>query len=257
MRAVAGSSLEPAAAAKLDGDADRGAARRRPWRMCSRPAWPALNQGGNWNSTAPSLPAGLERRQRPAVGLPEQVLGGGRQVAQVDVALAGGRRRQQSLELGRQPLGRGAVAGEQGEGLDVEDEAGRRALDPELSVALVRRRVEGGVDLDDGKPRARRSRAGRRRSSRRPDRSRPRRSAWGRSTSSCRRGCVAPACAPCRPPWPGRVHTLAPARRGRACRRGARPPCQRGSRRSLPPTAVGRHRPLAIRLRCQDATVVL
>ena len=91
----------------------------------------------------------LERRQRAAMGLPEQLLGLGRQVAQIDVALAGGRRRQEGLQLGRQPLGRGAVPGEQGEGLDVEDEAGRGARGPELGVALVRGAVEGGVDLDD------------------------------------------------------------------------------------------------------------
>jgi hypothetical protein len=40
--------------------------------------------------------------------------------------------------------------GEQAEGLDVEDEAGRRAVHPEMGVALRRQCVIGRVDLDDG-----------------------------------------------------------------------------------------------------------
>ena len=97
------------------------------------------------------LAGGLERRQRAAVGLPEQRLALGRQVAQIDVALAGGQGRHESLQVGREPLGRGAVAREEGERLDVEDETRGCAFGPELGVAGVRRTVEGGVDLDDGK----------------------------------------------------------------------------------------------------------
>ena len=139
---------EPAAAAKLDGHAKRVELADGPADVLaagmagSEPRW-ELEQDGS------ELAGRLERRQRPAMGLPEQRLGLTVQVAQIDVALAGGWRRQESLERGRQPLGRGAVTGEQGEGLDVEDEAGRGARDPELRVALVRGSVEGGVDLDD------------------------------------------------------------------------------------------------------------
>ena len=41
--------------------------------------------------------------------------------------------------------------GEQAEGFDVEQEAGRRSCRPERRIALRRRRIMGGVDLDNGK----------------------------------------------------------------------------------------------------------
>jgi hypothetical protein len=40
---------------------------------------------------------------------------------------------------------------EQAEGLDAEDEAGRRAIHPEMRVALRRQRIVGGVHFDDRK----------------------------------------------------------------------------------------------------------
>ena len=144
MRAVAASS--PSQPPPRNSTAmGKGSSSRTAVRMCSRPARPALKQHHA------ELAGGVERRERAAVGLPEQRLGFGGQVAQVDVAFAGGARRQEGLELGGQPLGGGTVPREQGKSLDVEEKAGRRARGPELSVAFVGRSVEGGVDLDYGK----------------------------------------------------------------------------------------------------------
>ena len=51
-------------------------------------------------------------------------------------------------QLGRQPLERHRVAGHHPEGLDVDDEAGGRAVGPALHRLLGRDAVEGRVDLD-------------------------------------------------------------------------------------------------------------
>jgi hypothetical protein len=47
-------------------------------------------------------------------------------------------------------LAAGGVAGEEAERLDVEDEVGRGAVDPEAGLLLAGEVVVGGVDLDDG-----------------------------------------------------------------------------------------------------------
>ena len=108
------------------------------------------NQGGNWKRTAPSLPASASGARARAVQLPELLHGVLADVLAVGVLLGerlGGQRlaqpRGQALDARRVP-------GEQAVGLDVEDEAVRGARRPQLAVALGRRRVVGGVDLDDG-----------------------------------------------------------------------------------------------------------
>ncbi len=102
-----------------------------------------VNHGGNWNSSAPSLPAcdsGVERGEEP---FPDLLVRVGRQVVGVDVLLVGLR---PQVLVDRGELGR--VPGQQAERLDVEDEAVRSALRPQGRGRLRRRRVVGGVDLD-------------------------------------------------------------------------------------------------------------
>jgi hypothetical protein len=82
--------------------------------------------------------------------LPNQLLRLLRDVTQVDAALLRYGGRQQLLDGSRKALDGHRVVREQAKGLDVEHEAWRRAVHPELRVALRRQGIIGRVDLDDG-----------------------------------------------------------------------------------------------------------
>src|SRR5829696_932544 len=84
-----------------------------------------------------------------AEAAPDLGLAVGRQMRGVEaflVAVLGGDLVEQVLGDG---LAAGGVAGEEAERLDVEDEVGRGALDPQAGLLLAGQVVVGGVDLDD------------------------------------------------------------------------------------------------------------
>jgi hypothetical protein len=58
--------------------------------------------------------------------------------------------RQQLFDLRREPLDDHRVMGKQAKGLDIEEEAGRGSLHPEMRIAFRRQRIVGGVHFDDG-----------------------------------------------------------------------------------------------------------
>ena len=130
----------------------RGAARWPPAAGCTASATSSrycllerrmVNHGGNWNSSTPELAGVHQRIERGQETDPDVLVRLRRQVVRVDVLLVG-LRAQVLVELGR--LGR--VPGQQAESLDVEQEMRRGPLGPQRRGRLGRRRVVGGVDLD-------------------------------------------------------------------------------------------------------------
>ena len=107
------------------------------------------NHGGNWNSTAPSLPASARGASASRCNCHTSSISRSRDVTSVDRALAAHVVRQPVPQPVGESLGGGGVVRQPGERLDVEDEAGRCARRPELAVASRRRRVVRRVDLDD------------------------------------------------------------------------------------------------------------
>ena len=119
---------------------------------------------------------------------------------------AGRSARTRSRERARQD----AVAGQQAERLDVEDELRRRALDPQLRVPLRGKRVVGGVDLDQREAAGVEAQAVGRLSARWAGRTRPTPAACCRSSSRSRTRRFPPGARMPPPPRPGRA---APSRR--------------------------------------------
>ena len=98
------------------------------------------------------LPGLRERLEAVGEPRPDVVAERVGQVLGVDPRLGGDLRRQGRPQVLRQPPGLGRLAGHQGVRLDVEDEVGRRPLDPELGRPARGERVVRRVDLDEREP---------------------------------------------------------------------------------------------------------
>ena len=98
---------------------------------------------GNWRRIPPSFP-GLAQRLECLVEAAEHL---GAELARRSVDPAALVQRRALAEVGRQLLHLHRVARHDAEGLDVHDEAGRRALHPARDHRPVGQPVVGGVDL--------------------------------------------------------------------------------------------------------------
>src|SRR5690606_35914995 len=135
--------LHPAAAAELHGDVPAGQPLRELAEVVrvavgsSEPGWELEEDGAQ--------PARRgERLEGAAVELPETLQRLLAEIGAVRVSLRAGGGGQGIAQPARQAGDAGGMAGEQREGLDVEDEAGRSAVDPKPAVALRGRRVVRG-----------------------------------------------------------------------------------------------------------------
>ncbi len=110
---------------------------------------PITNHCGNWNSTAPSLPAECSGMSASWNRCQTSSTTGLGQVLAVEVLLVAELLGQLLEQVLVERLALGRVVGEQRVRLDVEREVLRRPLDPQDGVLLARWEVVGRVDLDD------------------------------------------------------------------------------------------------------------
>jgi hypothetical protein len=114
---------------------------------CRRGSPPEVIQGRELEMHCPELAGRVERLERPEEPTPELLLDLLGQIAVVDVFVE--RRAERFLQVLRQDARLRLMAGEQAEGLDVENEVVRSALRPLLGRRRQRHRVVARVDLDD------------------------------------------------------------------------------------------------------------